>query len=92
MPKAEAEPTLTEPRVTLRPPAPVPAPVRDRRPAPALVTGAVKFTPPERVSEVPFRPAAATVQDWTPCVVIGAEMRIAPASAWTSMPLLELPG
>ena len=92
VPKAEAEPTLTEPSETFRPPAPLPAPVSARRPAPALVTGALKVTPPERVSEVPLRPAPATVQDWTPWVVSGAEMRIAPASAFTSMPLLELPG
>jgi len=57
-----------------------------------LVTGAVNVTPPERVSEEPLAPVPSTVQAWTPRVVSGAEIVIAPALAWTSMPLLELPG
>ena len=83
---------LTEPREMLRPPAPVPAPVSVRVPAPALVTGVLKATPPERVSAEPLAPVPSTVQVWTPWVLRGAEIRIAPALACTSMPLLELPG
>ena len=92
VPKAEALPMLTEPRAMLRPPVPVPAPESVRVPAPALVTGAVKVTPPERVRLEPLAPVPSTVQAWTPCVESGAEIVTAPALAWTSMPLFELPG
>ena len=91
VPKAEALPMLTVPALRLRPPEPMPVPLRVSTPEPDLVTRAVNVVSPSIVSAEPLAPVPTTVQVWRELAVRGAEIVTDPALSSTVMPALGLP-
>ena len=79
VPKAEALPMLTDPALRLKPPEPMPEPLRVSTPEPDLVTRAVNVVSPSIVSAEPLAPPPATDQVCPEAAVSGAEMVTAPA-------------
>ena len=91
VPKAEALPMLTEPSLSVNPPAPKPAPLSVSTPAPVLTTRELNVVAPVSVSEEPLAPPPITVQVCAEAAVKGAVIVTAPALVSTLTPLAGLP-